>query len=71
MENLYTRIVDACIEMNAGEIVCLDDDVFGELKRRKLVRKKREDDSAYDESSYVISGYGKKLADRVFKTRGE
>lgn len=69
MENLHERLVDACIEMNAGEVISFDEDVFAELKRRKLIRKAREEDSVDEGVSYVISGFGQRLADRVSKAR--
>lgn len=66
---LYERLVDACIEMNAGEIIDFDEDVFNELKRRKLIRRPRGDDSMPDGVDYVISQFGQQLADRVMKRR--
>lgn len=69
MENLYERLVDACIEMNAGEVISFDADVFAQLKRRKLIRKAREEDSVDEGVEYVITGVGQRMADRVLKAR--
>lgn len=65
--SFYKRLVDACIEMHAGEVVTFDDDIFAELKRRRLIRKPWPGEER-DGVDYIISGYGQRLAEKVLKS---
>ena len=69
MKATAESIHDACIEMDAGEIVSIDGDLLDELKRRHLIRRPRFEDGQNDEVDYVVSTYGQRLSKLVQKTR--